>query len=43
MERPGLVPPAWWTAASTVTGYLIILVILTIALFVLPYVVFLNL
>lgn len=35
--------PAWITAAGTVTGYLLILAVLTIGLFVVPWLIFATL
>ncbi|MDG5817413.1 hypothetical protein [Natronococcus sp. A-GB7] len=35
--------PAWLTAGSTVVGYLLILAVLTVALFVVPWLVFVAL
>ncbi|NGM71484.1 hypothetical protein G6M89_21285 [Natronolimnobius sp. AArcel1] len=32
--------PSWLTAAGTITGYLLILVVLTVALFVVPWLIF---
>lgn len=35
--------PSWFAAGGTVVGYLLILVVLTVALFVVPWLVFLAL
>jgi hypothetical protein len=32
--------PAWLTAGSTVVGYLLLLLVLTVALFVVPWLIF---
>ncbi|GAB3665193.1 hypothetical protein [Halopiger thermotolerans] len=40
LTRTDLEHPAWLAAASTVAGYLVILAVLTVALFVVPWLVF---
>ncbi|SDQ43015.1 hypothetical protein [Natronobacterium texcoconense] len=35
--------PSWITAAGAITGYLLILIVLTVALFIVPWLVFLAL
>lgn len=32
--------PAWWAAAGTVGGYLVLLAVLTVLLFAVPYLLF---
>lgn len=41
MARPEIGEPAHWTAVGTIAGYLVILGVLTIVLFLVPYLVFL--
>ncbi|RKD97505.1 hypothetical protein [Halopiger aswanensis] len=43
LTRIDLEHPSWLTAASTIAGYLVILAILTVALFVVPWLVFATL
>ena len=43
MERPEFSHPAWITAFSTVFGYGLILVALTVTFFLIPYLLFLAL
>ncbi|WP_169330923.1 hypothetical protein [Natronococcus occultus] len=40
VDTSGFDHPAWLTAGSTVVGYLLILAVLTAALFVVPWLVF---
>lgn len=41
MERSQLAP-AWWTAVGTGVGYLLLLVAMFVAIFVIPYLVFVR-
>lgn len=42
MEPTGLVDESYWTITGTVTGYLAILLVITLVVFVLPYLIFLT-
>jgi|GEM_PF-3553364 len=40
MDRPELAAPAYWIAAGTLAGYLVFLAVMTLVLFVAPYLLF---